>query len=358
MAGKRHHTIPRFLLKGFASSFRGDEVNVWMYRKGEAGIELNIINVGVEGYFYGTPKESDLDDRITAIEGNYAPLVDGLRAHSQRRIEVSDPQIPALVTHLTLRTRPLRQWAVETADSMLQTLQEHLSQEEVFHEALLRRVTREGAFRDKVRAHLISNGIALDLDLAMAHIKPRLLEVIAEQMPSFVHDFRNHVDEYISMARSKLPDAVRTGVIDSMSRNLSALQRPEAFAKYNWFVLRTDSAILLGDTVCLFATTGERHFKPLEEPNKVHRVYLPLANDCLLVGTPFKSAPRVDFQLLNKAVARCSYKFFVSSRALPNESWLIKGLGDWSGILSKREVQSLLDDLKREFFQRIEEIDV
>jgi len=74
VAGRKHHTIPRFLLNGFASGKRGKVVNVWYYRKGSQGIETNTENVGAERDFYGTKEESDLDERITALEPDYAAL--------------------------------------------------------------------------------------------------------------------------------------------------------------------------------------------------------------------------------------------------------------------------------------------
>ena len=103
MAGRRHHTIPRFLLKGFGSSRRGDEVNVWMYRKGKIGIEVNIKNVGVERDFYGTQQESGIDAQITCLENEYAPLVDDLRVMEGSSTAVSHPKIPNMVAHLSNR---------------------------------------------------------------------------------------------------------------------------------------------------------------------------------------------------------------------------------------------------------------
>ena len=136
------------------------------------------------------------------------------------------------------------------------------------------------------------------------------------------------------------------------NRYLYAELRSASYAKHNWFVLRPASPVLLGDTVCLFETTGERRFKPLDdEADSIHRIYLPLASDCLLIGTPFKSCPVVDVRLLNKAIARCSYEFFVSAQALPDQSPLVKKLGKWSGILGAEEVQSLMKELTRDFLK-------
>ncbi len=315
-----------------------------MYRKGKPGIELNIENVGVEKHFYGTPQESSLDAQITSIENEYAPLVDELRAVRGTRWAISHPRIPDMVAHLGLRTRPLRQSALGMLDSMIQGVREHLSQKEVVQQALERELKREGPLRDAFRARLVESGVAPE------NIDP--VEVAAELTPLFMPELLVQIDAHVSMVRSVLPDAMRAGHIQSMSRNLNAERRSACYAKHNWFVLRPTSPVILGDTVCLFETTGERRFKPLnDEADTIHRIYLPLASDCFLTGTPFKSCPVIDVRLLNKAIARCSYEFFVSSHALPDQSALVKGLGKWSGILSEQEVQTLIDEVRRDFLK-------
>ena len=96
-------------MKGFASRTKGpDHVFVWMYRKSGANVEANIRNVSVEKYFYGKPGETSVDDQITRIENEeYSPLLDQLRTHAGG--PVFDPRIPTLISHLSLRTRSLRQ---------------------------------------------------------------------------------------------------------------------------------------------------------------------------------------------------------------------------------------------------------
>lgn len=102
------------------------------------------------------------------------------------------------------------------------------------------------------------------------------------------------------------------------------------------------------DTACLFETTGKRRFRALDEPDDdLHGIYLLLAPDRVLVGTPYASKPKIDFHLLNRAITRCSYEFFVGSESLPPDSALIKGLGKWSGILNDQEIKVLIDDLER-----------
>src|SRR5881409_3613050 len=75
MTGRKHHTVPQFLLRAFASRTSGKEAYVWTYRRRESGVEINTRNIGAERDFYG----SELDARITALETGFAPLAATLR---------------------------------------------------------------------------------------------------------------------------------------------------------------------------------------------------------------------------------------------------------------------------------------
>src|SRR4051794_26220511 len=130
MAGRNQHTIPRFLLRGFASSQGRNDPNVWIYEKGLLGDERNIKNVASENYFYGNPGESDLDGRITNLESAHGNLVNDLRRHPAHTTPIEDPEIPKLVAHLSTRTRHVRESILLTAEFMLERLREKLSDPE------------------------------------------------------------------------------------------------------------------------------------------------------------------------------------------------------------------------------------
>lgn len=85
MVKKRHHYVPRHYLKGFAipRQFK----NIWVYPKdGGEPFKTNIINTGVENYFYSTLKEDGSKDNETIenflereIEAPATPIIDKLR---------------------------------------------------------------------------------------------------------------------------------------------------------------------------------------------------------------------------------------------------------------------------------------
>ena len=59
MSGKRQHLIPQFLQEGFASHTSGEKTFTWIYRKGVPPFNSNIINVGVEGWFYTEGQDTE-----------------------------------------------------------------------------------------------------------------------------------------------------------------------------------------------------------------------------------------------------------------------------------------------------------
>jgi len=67
MSGVRQHTIPRFLLRGFAQPAGGNDEVLWLYRRGEQGIRVSTRNVGVGKRFYdsGDACSADPVNRIS-----------------------------------------------------------------------------------------------------------------------------------------------------------------------------------------------------------------------------------------------------------------------------------------------------
>ena len=108
-------------------------------------IELNVTKIGVEKDFYG----KELDDRITELESGFASLADDLRARSG---PVDKPEIADLVAHLTLRTRALRQSAIELARKMTDRIRDHVSQPCVIKAAVRKEIKGNAKSRGPQKA--------------------------------------------------------------------------------------------------------------------------------------------------------------------------------------------------------------
>jgi hypothetical protein len=345
MAGRRQHTIPKLLLKGFASSTRGKVVNVWYYRKDAEGIETNIDNVSAERDFYGT----DLDDRITVREPGYALLVNDLRAGTMGIGPQRDRRIAELVAHLSMRTRSLRQSAIGMVSGMADGVRCHMARPDFLRNELRKKFGKREMI-GIIRRHLADEGRKpVEIERLLPKVVPRMLPLMERFFDEYAQQAAPALDRSIKNATSELPATMRKHLIEALSSNLEAIPRARAYAKFNWFVVSLTDPIILGDSVCLFEATGARRFKPLnEEADNTTRVFLPLALDRLLVGAQADEPPEIDVALINNASARCSLESFVSSRKLI-DSDLQESIGKWAGLLTEEDTRSLIDDFRREF---------
>src|SRR5207247_1005123 len=78
-ACRRQHTIPQFLLKGFASRTQGSRHFAFLFRKASEVCEPNIENIGLVNSFYSMADDNSIDELLTLKESRYAALVAQLR---------------------------------------------------------------------------------------------------------------------------------------------------------------------------------------------------------------------------------------------------------------------------------------
>jgi hypothetical protein len=356
MAGRRHHTLPRFLLKGFASSKRRKHVSVWMYRKGGTHAELNIENVGVEKDFYGGDQELELygdfpklDDRITSVEDRFGKLLARLRDQDFDHSPLTDPLLAGLIAHLCIRSRQFRQSALESMDVMIQQTAEGLSSAEVVNK-LARRQLENGELKARLMIHLKSKGVPETeaknaLDQVMQD-RDAILQTVAEAYPQLAASMRTKMELY----RSVLPDGVRAAYITAISKNFDSIGFTTFYENHNWFLLDVRSLLLLGDSGCIFETDGKRRFRILPDgTDQIKRIYLPISSNRLLIGSATAYRPEVNLAEINKAVARCSFDFFVVNRQLEStECHFSKNIGLWAGVIGKSELASIIEEILKE----------
>ena len=119
MAGKRHHIIPKFLQKGFASREEGETVWTWLYHKkiGKPR-EISTKDALVSEHFYGKGDQS-ADDEITEFESAHlTPLVDALRL-GKCDVDGARREIAGLIAHLSIRTKLIRKGFEEVSQKFL-----------------------------------------------------------------------------------------------------------------------------------------------------------------------------------------------------------------------------------------------
>ena len=339
MAGRKHHTVPQFLLRAFASRTSGKEAYVWTYRRGDGGIEINTKNIGAERDFYG----HELDARITDLETGFAPLAEALRCCDG---PVDIRETGDLVAHLTLRTRALRQSAIALAAQMTDRMRQYLSNPDVLKAAVRKKMPNSEVLK-RLRENMAKEGLKKhEIERRILAAGPKLLQVWNQSIDNRAEEIAPVVNSAAREAMKGHAERMRVTFIDALSRGLDDNPRVRAYREFTWYVLSATEPLILGDSVCVFEVDGERPFKPWDdETTPTKRIFMPLSPNRLLIGSRDDTLPPVDAPVLNRAFSRCSLEFFVSSKRI-NGPDLAESVGVWSGIATNSELNAVWEQIK------------
>jgi hypothetical protein len=348
MAGIRHHILPRFLLKGFASKVVGQEVFTWVYRKEGKIFEANIINVGVEKHFYGKEGELNVDDEITDVERGFAILLDELR-RNDNAYEIHNPKMAEFVGHLSSRTKHPRDSLIETTGVLTNILTSYLADQNRFRSWILEYYKRhpevmKKGLDDALQKMQLPRHQKLILKQRMLMIlRP---ELVVSQMDKDIPQYALMFSALGPMLLEKIPVMAKEGHIKTLAKSLIPEPRVEDYRKLNWFVCKSDEPLILGDVGCLFEVAGKKKFISLSgKEDDLKNIYLPISSDTLVVGAASIAMPQVDFKSINENSAKISREFFVCRKSFPDMQQLLTILGTEAEIFSNDEIEQLVREV-------------
>jgi len=339
VSGVRQHFIPRFLQKGFRTPGNGKIVRCWVYEQNKPPRSANIQDVGLERHFYAIDGEPDLDDKITDEERDvYVPLIDSLRAGNLSEAVVET--IPALLAHLEIRSRHVRQNMQSMVDECATGILGYLSDP-----ATLRALTRD---------HFRPGSPVFDSALAEQDVSPQQLQVLLTMDESLLDQiieplvsiFAAQMPALLMRIKSSVPDMIKASHVRMLNESVSPAARALRFSALHYSVQRFESGDMpLGDSVVLFHVRGERSFKPfMDKDDELVHVILPLSSDLYLLGeTDISQTPLS--QNLPLEIARCSMKYFICSHQSDRAVDFQAQIGRNASWLSAREMSVLLGEV-------------
>lgn len=343
MAAIRQHILPRFLLKGFASRIQGKEIYTWVYKQEQEPFETNIINIGVEKYFYGGDGELSVDDEITDFEGNYAPLIDELRSYKGTK-EISHHRIPNLIAHLMIRTKHIRESFRESTEFLTDKILEYFSDFNNIKAAML---SKPEMIRDYMEKGFKDHPILKPYENLIWPLLPKL----------FIRLLDNNKDEmeklsklYFETIKKIAPKALKEGHIKGLSQSLTPELRVEDYKRLQWFLYNTCELIILGDTGCLFEIKDKIRFKSINmDRDKIINIFLPISERQIIIGTSHPTIPDIEINVINENIAKCSREFFICSKKYQHLTSLHSLIGNDPGIISKEDVEQIAKNLFYEY---------
>jgi hypothetical protein len=356
MAGKRQHILPRFLQRGFASNIvskpNGREtVFTWYYLKGLEPCEITTENVGLEKHFYGKAGELSVDNDITDLEDMFAPVIRELRA-KHGGYQISDSILADFVGHLSIRTKHVRDSFIDVAEIFTDTLFRFLANHQNFrwwmleyhkrHPEVMRKMLDE-QFK-KMGVPRFQRRLALE-----SLTSEKRLEFISAVIDRDQSEYESTFMTLRSELLQKIPSLTKDGHIKALAKSLIAAPRAEDYRALNWFVCNSPEPLILGDVGCLFEVAGPKQYMTITgKDDELKAVYLPISCDRLVVGTASPTAPPINFDEINRALAEHSRDYFICREDSQKGRELQKLLGTKAPVLTDDEIKEIFIDVLSE----------
>lgn len=364
MAGSKHHTIPRFLQKGFASrierSKKKEKVFVIQYLKdANEGREESTRNTMASRYYYGRG-ETSADDGMTQFENSFlTPRIRALRDGSS----ISNREIAELVAHFSIRPKPIRETFTAISKEFLEKMGGLVADAAMWGKAFEQMPSDflAGIFQDRLSKidPDSEDGRRLKSMENEGFNLAKLGELAADLGTSTMEDAVSR-EAMSSIASSVLADALRIddsileasikdGHVRSIKDHVAPDKRVEVFEGFNWEIQNCDFDLILGDSGVLYISREVQKIVPFCDLNDIIAVFLPISSNQLLRGfrTAGERMERFSAEV-NAEIASCSHDEFIASSengGLDQLIPLIRSHG--SSLSTAAELNTAIEDIRR-----------
>ena len=324
MSGSRHHIIPRFLIKGFAtekksgqgfyqSSDKRKKKNqqfytvVYEYNKSYPN---NIKNVFVEKLFYGEKGEANCDDKITEQEQTYSRAIDQLRNES-KSIPIKEPIVSEFVCHLAMRSHTLRQFSTKMADFTIEEISKSLSSQHNIIKLMESEI--------KNRPNFITEEFQNKFGREMTTEEKQYLNSVLENNPNLISNYIDSTSSELQGTLLSILESINLKEETKTAHNkalLGSTFENSKLQELNWYlVVEKEGYFVLGDTPVICQGGTDNQYRPFPcDLEPLWAVYLPISSHHLIVGTQETVIPTINSATLNTAVIKCSSSCFIAEK--------------------------------------------
>ena len=308
MAGKKQHYIPQFLMRGFASKTvptKNKPIHyTWFFRNGTDPMEVPVMDVGRQDYFYGKSGVGTADEKITDAETvYYSPLVHELRNQRAGSI-VTSPKLCEFIAHLVTRSEYVRQVFRDVGSAAVDEVMTLFSDSTLLAPWLDQSIKKNPDYMAEYFKELFGPDLGEFVRTFLPQtVTPESLEGVAEHFK----ETRCEMDAVIA-------PSVKKGHIDGLEQRLAPEKIVEELALLNWFTIDSSASLILGDFGCLLEMNGSLNWSPIPyEHSQIENAYLPISMHRMVVGTRGKELLAFDPELVNEKMARISREFFIAA---------------------------------------------
>ncbi|MFM9903041.1 MAG: hypothetical protein ACKVQJ_00550 [Pyrinomonadaceae bacterium] len=328
MAGKRHHIIPRFLQKGFASriedSTKNEKVFVIQYLRGkDAGREESTRNTMASEHYYGKG-EASADDEMTDFENEFlTPRIQALRDGAS----ISPREIAELVAHFSIRPKLIRETFASMSKQFLGEMGDVMADTSLWNQAFenmppefvadLFQDLPSKIDADSEEGHMLKKLEASGFDLGklgeMAASLTNLMMEDSDSRAAMSSITSSTLSEALTIEDVTLKASIKEGHVRSIKDQVVPERRVELFEQFTWEVQNCDFNLILGDCGVFYISRKEEQIVPFCDLGDVLAVFLPLSSGLLLRGFLPPIERMDEFKVgVNAEIAKCSYDEFVA----------------------------------------------
>ena len=325
---RRHHFIPRLLLRGFASKVVNGKYFVYQSRHGTDAREVSIADVGVERDFHG--ETAEIEARLSVKESQYAPVINDMREGRIPRNH--DALIADLIVNLCIRPRNVRAGLAEAGTLMLDRIhneahdpRNYAAMEQELREETVKKVLANKKFRKHMKKRFGTQSDNVAERLARQAFDAFPISP-GEMFQHFTHEVRSRID---------VASTARDAQLKALG-NDNALAWRKGLQRLSWSLSeRAPGTFVLGDLGPIARRTGAPGLVSVLGPGDISAVYLPVSSSVLLSGRTRDSQEDIDADALNVAAVELSRDLFVASRNTQREREYVAVLGRRSQIVDQ-----------------------
>jgi hypothetical protein len=328
---RRHHFIPRLLLKGFSSRDDGGKHFVYQFRREEPPQELSVADVGVERFFHG--RTGEIEERLQAKESGSGALVRRLREGRFDQANV-DRAIDFIVNMIS-RTRNVRDGLSDMGTAFLQRIDAEVRDPK--NEAAIRKQVAEGLKQEiKTRfGFLPREQVEPLVRLAMASLPADPVELFQLS----IREFRRKLD-----VEALVRDVQLRVLGDDSALDLRRAELRQLRWNLNEQPLHT---FVLGDMGPVAKHRGSPELQNPMRPGTIEAIYLPVSSRCLLVGKCEEQGEALNIESLNLASVELSQHLFVATQHTQREERYQRSLGRRARLFQEGELDEGIEGIFR-----------
>lgn len=337
MTARRHHYIPQFLLRNFASRRQSQKRWIIQFTRESEPREISTRDAGVARDFYGEGDDT-LERALSAHESEHAIVVAKvLRGEDPQHF---DETLGSMVRLLAYRSRMFREGFLQGASGALHEIASTATREKIskYVERNFEMLVEE--MRSKAPA------------LPLEH--QQVLQIVLSE-PAFVAELKRQAVQHYQTRRGAagmakvirqvfegvdldafVPKSHNEGIDRSLRGGLALTKSGEVY----WSVLRWHSnSVILGDNVVI-AFSGEGAPGHLSKHNAAwSEIYAPIAHDTILVASRTDDPPGRGLNDINAAAAGTSQRCFFASCDAAAWRDLASRIGAEGPLLSEEDVK-------------------